>query len=203
MRFAEDLEARRSEVGDRGHRGLEVQDRAEVAHVAVQRDAVPEGGTGCLGRERDVLGHAVRAGLVLLRDVRHAQPELDRQLVHAVGQTAGERHGDDRRVLERPAHAVAVPQLGERVLLSLQRPQRHVGGDVDEPGDAHADPVDEGRGHAAVRRHADTELESGDLVALADVAESDGLDEVSFEKHRRSLSVGFAFDATLLCLIQT
>ncbi|MCI9858294.1 hypothetical protein MIBA_08700 [Microbacterium proteolyticum] len=80
---------------------------------------------------------------MLLGDVRHAQAQIDRQLVRAVGQAAGQWHGDDRRVLERPPHAVAVPQLGERVLPALQGPQRHVGCHVDQPRDAHADAVDQ------------------------------------------------------------
>ncbi|MDQ1082149.1 hypothetical protein QE414_000156 [Microbacterium sp. SORGH_AS 344] len=203
VRFAEDLQARRPQVGDRGHGGLEVHDRAEIAHVAVERDAVSERGAGCLGRERDVLGDPVGARLVLLRDVRHPQPQLDRQLVHPVGQTTGKRHGDDRGVLERPAHAVAVPQLGERVGPALQGPQRHVGRDVDQTRDADADAVDQRGRHAAVRRHPDAELEAGDLTALADVAEADGLDEVSFEKHRRSLSLWFASTLPRFGLFQT
>jgi hypothetical protein len=189
MPLAEDLDARGPEVGDRGESGLEVHDRAVVAHVAVERDAVAEGGAGCLGREGHALGDAIAARLVLLGDVRHPQTQVDRQLVHTVGEPAGQRHRDDRGILERPAHAVTVPQLGERVLPALEGPPRHVGFDVDEPGDAHPDAVDERGRHAAVRRHPDAELEARDLAALADVTESDGLDEVSLEKHRRSLSV--------------
>ena len=158
--FAEDLDAGRSDVGDAGHRGLEVEDGAVVAHEAVQRDAVLEGRAVGLGRERHVLGDRVGRRLVLDGDVRHAQPQLDRHLVHAVRQAARMRNRDDRGVFERPAHTVALPQLLQRVGLALQRPQRHVGRDVDEVADPHGDAVDEGCRHPAVRRHAHAELEA-------------------------------------------
>ena len=105
--------------------------------------------------------------------------------MHAIGQATRVRHGDDRRVFEGPAHAVAVPQLLQRVGLALQRPQRHIGRDVDEVADPHRDAVDQRGGHAAVGRHAQPQLEAGDVVAFADIAEADGLDEVSLEEHGR------------------
>ncbi len=187
--LAEDLDAGGAEVGDPGHRGLEVEDGAVVGHEAVQAHAVCERGARRFGREGDVLGDGVGRGLVLLRDVRHAQPQLDRHFVHAVGETAGMRDRDDRRIFERPADAVALPQLCERVGLSLKRPQRHVGGDVDEVADLHRDAVDQGCRHPAVGRHPQPKLEAGDLAVLADVAESDGLDEVSLEEHEVTLLV--------------
>ena len=104
------------------------------------------------------------------------------------GRPPVERHGDDRGVLERPAHAVAVPQLLQRVGLALQRPQRHVRRDIDEVADPHGDAVDEGCRHPAVGRHAHPQLEAGDAAVLADIAEADGLDEVSLEKHGGALS---------------
>ena len=90
--------------------------------------------------------------------------------------------------LETALAAVAVPQFGQGVGAAGEGPQRHVGADVDEVVDAHGDPVDERGGHAPVRRHAHPELEPGHPVALADIAESDGLDQVSLEKHRCFLS---------------
>ena len=148
--LAEDLDAGRADVGDAGHRGLEVEHGAEVGHEAVEGDAVLEGGARRFGREGDVLGDLVGRRLVLDRDVRHAQPQLDRHLVHAVGQSALEGDGDDGGLFERPAHAVAVPQLLERVGLALQRPQRHVGSDIDEVADADGDAVDQGCRHPAI-----------------------------------------------------
>ena len=135
-----------------------------------------------------MLGDPVGRGLVLDGDVRHPQTQFDRHFVHALGQAARERDRDDRRLLERPAHAVAVPQLLQRVGLALQRPQRHVRGDVDQIADPHGDAVDQGCRHPAVGGHPQPQLEAGDLTALAHVAEADGLDEVSLEKHGGALS---------------
>ena len=79
----------------------------------------------------------------------------------------------------------------ERVGLALQRPQRDVGGDVDEIADLDGDAVDEGCRHPAIGGHPQSQLEAGDLAVLADVAEADGLDEVSLEEHgRRALWLG-------------
>ena len=181
--LAEDLDAGRADVGDAGHRGLEVEHGAEVGHEAVETHAVFERSAVGLGREGDVLGDLVGRGLVLDRDVRHPQTQLDRDLVHAVGQSALEGHGDDRRVFERPAHAVAVPQLLERVGLSLQCPQRHIRSDIDEVADADGNAVDQGSRHPAIGGHAQAQLESGDATVLAHVAEADGLDDVPLEQH--------------------
>ena len=189
MPLAEDLDARRADVGDRGHRGLEVEDRAVVAHEAVEADAVAEGSPGRLGREGDVAGHSVRRRLVLDGDVRHPQSELDGHLVDAVGKTTGVGDGDDRRLLKGPADAIGGPQLGERVAPALQGPHRDVGGDVDQVAHSNGNAVDERRRHAPVRRHPEAELEAGDLAAVPDIAEAGGLEDVSFEKHLCSLSV--------------
>ncbi len=126
--LAEDLDARRAHVGDGGERRLEVEDGAVVGHEAVERDSVLER-AAVLGRgEGDVTRDPVRRRLVLERDVRHPQAQLDRHLVRALGQSPLERDGDHRGLFERPAHALRVPQLLQRVGASAERPAGHVGG---------------------------------------------------------------------------
>ena len=171
--LAEDLDAGRARVRDGRERRGQVQNRAVVAHEAVQRDAVAEDAVAALGPERDRTARPEHRGLVLEGDVGHAQPQLDRELVDALREAALKGDGDQGGLLERPPHAVALPQFGERVRPPAEGPQRDVRPDVDRAAHSHGDAVDEGGRHAPVRGHADAELEAGDAAALADVAEAD------------------------------
>ena len=116
----------------------------------------------------------------------------------ALRQAAIEGNGDHGRFLKGPAHAVAVPELLQGVGPPAEGPQRNVRSDVDDVADANGDAIDEGRGHAPVGRHPDPELKAGYTSAVRYVAEADGLDEVSFEKHHCSLSLGAEFRVAII-----
>ena len=190
MALSEDLDAGGAYIRDGGQRRFQIHDRAVVAHEAVEGNAVAEGAFAAFRRERNFAAGPVHGGLVLQRDVGHAQPQLDGELVDALRQAAIEGNGDHGSFVQGPAHAVAVPELLQGVGPLTESPKRNVRADVDDVAYPNGDAVDEGSGHAPVGRHPDPELKTGHAPALSDIAEADGLDEVSFEKHLCSLSLG-------------
>ena len=109
--------------------------------------------------------------------------------MHADAQPAGFRDGDRRGFVELPPGVGRGPELVKAEGPALQGPYREVIGDL-LPVDGDVDAVEQAGRRAPVVGVAQLELESGDPVAVHEVAETPALNDVSVEHEHVSLPGG-------------
>jgi hypothetical protein len=111
--LGEDLDARRAEISNVGHRVLERHDRVHIPGKAVQRDPVAETGVRiCAGREQRELPAGVEPQREHeRRDVRRAQVDRHGDVVDARGQAALQGHRERGGLGEIPVNAGRTPEV--------------------------------------------------------------------------------------------